>query len=71
MQIKDLDELEKQLNQVGASLSEIESLSKISLSFFEGADLEHKDAANINEILNEKVTLLKNEFGSIVKELKI
>ena len=71
MQIKNLDELEKQLSQVTWNLDEIESLSKILHGFFEGTDLKSKDAANLSEILNERITLLKNKFSSIIEELGI
>lgn len=64
MQIKDLDELEIQLNQIACNLDKIESLSNILLDCVRGGDnLKSKDIENLTSVLDEKITKLKERFN--------
>lgn len=72
MQIKDLDELENQLNEVGASLSQIESLSKIVLDCMHGGDnLKPCDVQNLTSVLGDRISELKQRFNRLAEELNI
>jgi len=72
MQIKDLEELENQLNEVGCGLDNIKSLSRILLDCIHGGDnLKPQDVANLTYVLDEKITSLKEKFNLIAKELNI
>jgi hypothetical protein len=66
MQIKDLDELEMQLNQINWSLDKVESLSRILLDCIrEGENLKSKDVENLTSVLNEKITKIKKRFNAL------
>lgn len=66
MHIKDLDELEKQFNEVACNLDSIESLSKVLLNcIYENKNLKPKDIQNLTDVLNEKIINLKQKFNSI------
>lgn len=66
MQIKDLDELEKQFNEAFCNLDNIESLSKILIGcVYEDSELKPKDVLNLIGILHEKILNLKEKFNLI------
>lgn len=72
MLIKDLDELEMQLNEIGASLSQIESLSKIVLDCMYGGDnLKPSDIQNLTSVLGDRIYELKQRFNKLAEELHI
>lgn len=68
MKVKDFDELEKQFNNAAANLDSIESLSVILLDcIYENKDLKSKDIQNLMDVLNEKITDLKEKFNLIAQ----
>lgn len=72
MQIKDLEELEIHLNEIGARLNQVESLSKILLDCICSNDnLKPRDAENLISVLSEKITKVKEKFNLIEQELNI
>jgi len=72
MQIKDIDELENQFNEVAGSLDSIESLSKILLDcIYQNSDLKPKDVQNLTDVLNEKIIELKEKFALIAQSFII
>ena len=66
------DEVSKQLNEIGAKLGDLESLSRILQICLEDEDnLKNWDIKIIFEILKLKITETKEDFGDITKILKI
>lgn len=68
MQIKDLDELEKNFNEASWRLDNIKSLSKILLDCIHGGDnLKPQDIQNLTDTLNDKIIELKEKFNLIAQ----
>lgn len=72
MKIKDLDNLEKQFNEVSIRLSNIESLSGILLNYicncknFDCRD----DIESLTSVLNEKIINLTKQLTSIKAKIE-
>ena len=70
MQIRDLNELETQLNEIGARLSIVNSLSKILIeAVYEKYDENPQDIQNLLDVLNQKIFELKKEFSKMQENL--
>lgn len=70
MQIKDFDELELKLNEIGYGLDKIKSLSKILCeSMYETYNFKSADMQNLILVLDEKIIEIKEKFNLIGKEL--
>jgi hypothetical protein len=71
MQIKDLDELEKQFNDVSIKLSHIESLSVILLnSICNHGKYRHDDIESLTSVLNEKIINLTEKVASMKAKIE-
>ena len=70
MKIKDLDELEINLNEIGVRLSQVKSLSKILLDcMYENYDLKPQDIQNLTSVLGDKIIQVKEKFNLMEHEL--
>ena len=70
MKIKDLDELEICLNEIGTRLNQVESLSKILLDcLYENYDLKPQDIQNFTSVLGNKIAQVKEKFNIMEEEL--
>lgn len=66
MQIKDLDNLEKQFNEVSIRLSNIKNLSFILINYIcSYKDAHNYDIKSLTSVLNEKISNLSEQLASM------
>lgn len=70
MQIKDIEKLETQLNEIGIRLDEARSLSKILLEYIQiNGSSKPCDVENLTSVLNKQIASIKEKFNLLEKEL--
>ena len=66
------EDINERINELGAKIDILESLSKALLSSLCGSDeLSQKDACNFMFLLSDKIEELKLSHTNIIDELKI